>query len=408
MPIKRIKKQVAEQTQAVTETSQEQIKRRPYIIPLMGVLLGLIIVAAILIGHRGLVQPGDAHVVFLADQGHRTVLDTKAKTVGELIDRLNLNLIAEDVVEPARDTPIPEDNFRINIYRARPVTVIDNSNKKVTLTAQKSARAVAQSAGLQLKPEDAASFEQGNVKENVIGEKVVINRATPVNLNLYGSSIPTYTQAKTVGDLLKEKQISLLSGETVNPSEKTAITPGLEVFVLRKDAKLVNVDEVIPIPEQIVQDPSLSFGTTASRQAGSAGKKTVTYLIQDDASGKEVSRTPIHETVIVAAVPKITARGSTVDINGDKTGVMAAAGIAASDYGYANYIISRESNWHVTSQNPSGAYGLCQALPGSKMASAGSDWQTNPVTQLKWCNGYAQGKGGWAASYNYWVSHHYW
>jgi uncharacterized protein YabE (DUF348 family) len=408
MPITKIKKVVTEQTEAVAETSQEQIKRRPYIIPLLGLLLGFIFVAAILIGHRGLVQPGDAHVVFLTDKGHRTVLDTKAKTVGELVDRLNLNLITEDVVEPARDTPIPEDNFRINIYRARPVTVIDNSNKTVTLTAQKSARVVAQISGLQLHPEDAANFEQGNVKENVIGEKVVVSRATPVKLNLYGSPVPTYTQAKTVGDLLKEKQITLLDGESVQPNAKTAVTADMEVFVLRKDAKLVNVEEAIPVPEQVVQDPSLSFGTTAERQAGTAGKKTVTYLIQADGSGREISRTPIHETVTVAAVPKITARGSTIDISGDKSGVMAAAGIAAGDYGYANYIISRESNWHVTAQNASGAYGLCQALPGSKMASAGGDWQTNPVTQLKWCNGYAQAKGGWAASYNYWVSHHYW
>ncbi len=406
MAFRRFRKKVAEQTEAVA--GEEQIKRRPYIIPVGGLVLGLLIVGAILIGHRGFVQPGDAHVVFLTDQGHRTVLDTKAKTVGELVDRLNLNLIAEDVVEPTRDTPIPEDNFRINIYRARPVTVVDKGSKKVTLTAQRSARVTAQESGLQLQPEDVASFEQGDVKANVIGEKVVVSRATPVKLNLYGSSVPTYTQAKTVSDLLKEKQITLLKGESVQPEEKTAVTAGMEVFVLRKDAKLINVDEALPIPEEVVQDASLSFGTTAVRQAGSAGKKTVTYLIQADASGKETSRTAIHETVIVAAVPKITARGSTIDISGDKTGVMAAAGIAAGDYGYANYIISRESNWHVTSQNPSGAYGLCQALPGSKMASAGGDWASNPVTQLKWCNGYAQGRGGWAASYNYWVSHHYW
>lgn len=408
MPIKKIQKQVVEQTQAVAGSSQEQIESRPYIIPLLGLLLGFIIIAAILAGHRGFVQPGDAHVVFLTDQGNRTVIDTKAKTVGELISRLNLNLISEDVVEPSRDTSIPEDNFRINVYRARPVTVIDNSNKTVTLTAQKSARMVAQASGLQLQPEDAANFEQGNVKENVIGEKVVISRATPIKLNLYGSQVPTFTQAKTVGDLLREKQITLLGGESVQPSEKTAITPNLEVFVLRKDAKLVNVDEAIAIPEQIVQDPSLSFGTTAERQAGSPGKKTVTYLIQADASGKEVSRTPIHEIVTVAAVPKITARGSTIDISGDKTGVMAAAGINSGDYGYVNYIVSRESNWHVTSQNSSGAYGLCQALPGSKMSSAGSDWASNPITQLKWCDGYAQKFGGWAGAYNYWLSHHYW
>lgn len=402
------RRKIKEHTQAAADASREHVQRRPYIIPLLGLLLGFVIVGAIFLGHKGLQQPGDAHVVFLTDQGNRTVLDTKAKTVGELIARLNLNLIPEDVVEPTRDTPIPEDNFRINIYRARPVTVVDNNRKIVTLTAQRSARVVAQDAGLQLRPEDAATFDQGNIKENVIGEKVVIGRAVPIQLNLYGSSLVTYTQAQTVGDMLKEKQIDLLPGETVEPSTRTGITPNMEVIVLRKDAKLVNVEEAIPTPEQIVQDPSLSFGTTVVRQSGSPGKEAVTYLIQNDAAGKEVGRTQIHETIITAAVPKITARGTTIDINGDRTGVMAAAGIAGSDYGYVNYIVSRESNWHVTSQNASGAYGLCQALPGSKMSSAGGDWATNPVTQLRWCDGYAQRYGGWAGAYNFWAAHHYW
>lgn len=47
-----------------------------------------------------------------------------------------------------------------------------------------------------------------------------------------------------------------------------------------------------------------------------------------------------------------------------------------------------ESGWNVYAENASGAYGIPQALPGSKMASAGSDWQTNPATQIKWGLGY--------------------
>ncbi|MFE0255039.1 transglycosylase SLT domain-containing protein [Streptomyces sp. NPDC059010] len=48
-------------------------------------------------------------------------------------------------------------------------------------------------------------------------------------------------------------------------------------------------------------------------------------------------------------------------------------------------IVDHESGWNYKAVNPSsGAYGLVQAYPGSKMASAGSDWQTNPATQIKW------------------------
>ncbi|HZX38137.1 MAG TPA: transglycosylase SLT domain-containing protein, partial [Streptomyces sp.] len=65
-------------------------------------------------------------------------------------------------------------------------------------------------------------------------------------------------------------------------------------------------------------------------------------------------------------------------------------------------IVSHESNWDVNASNPSsGAYGLVQALPGGKMASAGADWKTNPETQIKWGLDYMKERygspcGAWA------------
>ena len=67
-----------------------------------------------------------------------------------------------------------------------------------------------------------------------------------------------------------------------------------------------------------------------------------------------------------------------------------------SDYGWGedqfsclDQLWTRESNWNHRAQNPSsGAYGIPQALLGGKMASAGSDWQTNPATQIEWGLGY--------------------
>jgi hypothetical protein len=56
---------------------------------------------------------------------------------------------------------------------------------------------------------------------------------------------------------------------------------------------------------------------------------------------------------------------------------------------------AHESGWNVTAYNPySGAYGLPQALPGSKMASAGPNWQTNAATQIRWGLGYIKGVYG--------------
>jgi hypothetical protein len=60
-----------------------------------------------------------------------------------------------------------------------------------------------------------------------------------------------------------------------------------------------------------------------------------------------------------------------------------------------------ESGWNQYAANASGAYGIPQALPGSKMATAGPDWQSNPTTQIKWGLGYIKGDygtpcGAWA------------
>jgi hypothetical protein len=70
-------------------------------------------------------------------------------------------------------------------------------------------------------------------------------------------------------------------------------------------------------------------------------------------------------------------------------------GYGADEYGCFNNIIIRESNWDVSATNASsGAYGIPQALPGSKMATVASDWRTNPATQITWAIGYMKGRYG--------------
>ncbi len=70
-------------------------------------------------------------------------------------------------------------------------------------------------------------------------------------------------------------------------------------------------------------------------------------------------------------------------------------GFSADQFGCLDSLWTRESNWNVYADNPtSSAYGIPQSLPGSKMASAGSDWATNPVTQITWGLGYIRDRYG--------------
>lgn len=77
---------------------------------------------------------------------------------------------------------------------------------------------------------------------------------------------------------------------------------------------------------------------------------------------------------------------------------------------YMNYILTKESGCRWNARNPSsGAYGVCQALPASKMASAGADYMTNVNTQLKWCDSYAKERyGDWEQAYYFWLRNHWW
>lgn len=400
------------------------IYKRPYLVPVMGLILGLLIVGFITLSKDNYeLRPGDSRVVYLFDSGTKQTLNTKAATVGDLIKKLPLNLIAEDVIEPSLDTPIVEDNFRINVYRARPVTVVDNGTKMVTITAQKSPRVAAQDAGLTVYPEDRATFAQGQIAENTIGEKILIDRATPISFILYGTPLTVRTHSKTVGELLKEKNVVLQKDDTLTPGAETLITENIQVKLVRNGTQVLTVEEAITPPVQYVEDANLSFGATAPRQPGAAGKRAVTYQVVTE-NGIEKSRTVLQQTIIQEPVPQIVARGKAVDVNGDRSAWMAAAGISAGDYGYVNYIVSRESGWcytkwqgeygactpyHGTPTSAGVGYGLCQSTPGYKMASAGADWGSNPITQLRWCNNYAQARHkGWAGAYNYWLANRNW
>ncbi|HEX7745143.1 MAG TPA: transglycosylase SLT domain-containing protein [Micromonosporaceae bacterium] len=81
------------------------------------------------------------------------------------------------------------------------------------------------------------------------------------------------------------------------------------------------------------------------------------------------------------------------------------AGFAIDQMPCLDKLWTKESGWNTQASNPSGAYGIPQALPGSKMATVGDDWETNPATQIKWGLGYIKDRYGtpcdaWAHSQN--------
>lgn len=370
-------------------------------------------------------HPDTSYIAIISHDGVKQTVPTRPQTVGELLKKLNIHVDERDRIEPSVSTPIVQDNFHINVYRAKPVTIYDGSTTTTAFSAGATPRSVLADTGIQVYPEDEITAEPAVhlIAERSLGQKIIINRSVPLTLNVYGNVLPLRTHMRTVSALLKAKNVKLGPQDSVTPELDTPVTPNMQVFVLRKGTQIASETQTIPAPVETVTDTSLSFGTSAVRQEGSAGTKVLTYEIHTE-NGKEVSRTLLQEVITVQPVTRIVARGQAVSIPADKQAVMAQAGIAASDYAFVDYIMSHESGWCPTKTQgqvgvcpgyppdviPTGlGYGLGQATPGTKMASFGDDWKTNPVTQLRWATSYALGRyKSWEAAYNYWTAHHNW
>jgi uncharacterized protein YabE (DUF348 family) len=351
-------------------------------------------------------KPHDAKVVIISHDHEKQIVPTKEATVGQLLDKLNIELNEGDVVEPARSTHIRQDQFRINIYRAVPVEVVDGGTKTFAFSAATTPRAIARQAGVKLYPEDLVNTDpvQNFLKEGSIGEQVVIDRATVVNVDMYGTPIVLRTHAKTVAGLMKEKNIKLSGSDRLSIPANTPITPGMQVGFIRTGTKVETVTEEIAMPVQKINDPSLAYGTTAVRQQGAPGQQTVTYEIAIT-NNVETGRRVIQKVVNKDPVLQIEVRGTNLaGIKGD----MALAGIGPDEYAAADFVISHESGWNPASMSSNGCAGLGQACPASKLANACPNWQNDPVCQLRFFTGYASRYGGWNGAKAAWQRQGWW
>ncbi|MFD3734264.1 transglycosylase SLT domain-containing protein [Streptomyces sp. NPDC058632] len=108
---------------------------------------------------------------------------------------------------------------------------------------------------------------------------------------------------------------------------------------------------------------------------------------------------------LIAAAP---AQAATTATGSAQATAQSMIGDSAQYQCFSN-IVQHESGWNPTATNASsGAYGLVQALPASKMASAGSDWKTNPATQISWGLGYMNERyGSPCAAWDFWQANNW-
>jgi uncharacterized protein YabE (DUF348 family) len=380
----------------------------PRIAIIIASILFVVLTVFFVVSRVGAQAPGDAssgRLVTVHDRGVQTSVLTDAVTVGDALRQAGVTLNESDAVEPAADTKLVASQYDINVYRARPVIVIDSNTKQKVITPYQTGEQIAKSAGITLYDEDTTLLTRNeDIVSDGAGLRLTVDRAVPFTFNLYGTTALARTQGGTVGEMLKEKGVTLGASDRVSPDVSTVLAEGLAVRVWREGKQTIAVDEAISYSIEQIQDGDQYVGYSAVKTSGQPGARSVTYeiIVQD---GAEVGRTEIASITTKKPIAQIEIVGAKIRTvpytgGGSKTEWLTAAGIPQADWGYAESIVQRESSWNPNAVNASsGACGLAQALPCSKVPGN----PLNPIDSLRWQYGYVTARyGGYAGAYAFW------
>lgn len=367
-------------------------------------------------------RPDDSHIVVLYRDGVEQTVLTRAENVGALIDKLQIKLGESDLIEPSLTTEINADNFKIRIFTAEPTTIIYDGKETSLLSPYINNREAVQKAGINLAPEDGVELDySGSISESkIIGRKLLVRRAINVNVVLYGAQISRKTLSKNVSGILKEMNIKPGPSDVISPDLETPIATGTTVFITKQGVEVQALEESIPFTSEVREDAAKTVSYIKTIQAGVNGKKYVFYELNKTTNEK----TKILETVVAEAIGEVIVKGTkTVFASYNTDGIPARVFCGSPKQGnwkninVANAAIGKaladergwtgaefdallelfacESSWNERAGNPySGAYGIPQSWPANKMASFGEDYETNPLTQLRWGLNYIAARYG--------------
>jgi transglycosylase-like protein with SLT domain len=124
-------------------------------------------------------------------------------------------------------------------------------------------------------------------------------------------------------------------------------------------------------------------------------------------AGRGATSTP-QAVVTPTASPAPAAPAPAPTPSVDDARSFALTQIGAEEFSCLDALWQHESDWDPSAENPSsGAYGIAQALPAARMASAGDDWMSNPITQVSWGLDYIAGRYGTACdAWSFWQRHY--
>lgn len=331
--------------------------------------------------------------------GESVQVQTFGGSVSDVLADAGVQIGERDLVLPSLDQAATS---HVVVRHAKQLTVdVDGTTKTVWTTADSVGEAVDElglRGDVQLSASRSSSLDRGVLR---------VSTQKTVHVSVDGQLIDAVSSGDTVRDALIDVGLVLGEDDEVSvPLDATAVD-GLVVVVTRAQSTGETTTEAMPYETQQLEDADLAKGTTKVVTPGKAGVRTTTYDVVTRA-GVVVSRTAVASVVTSEPVTQVVHVGTKevasapAVTNVDPGSAQAIAQQMLLDRGWGDdqfaclvALWNKESGWRVNASNgSSGAYGIPQALPGSKMASAGADWQTNPATQITWGLGYIAGRYG--------------
>ena len=237
-------------------------------------------------------------LVTIYDRGAEKTIVTKARTIREALKLAKFSIDErQDVVEPSLDSEMVAEKYNINIFRARPITIVDGNKRLKVTTAEQTPALIAKAAGIEVFEEDKTTLSNSdNMAVDGANMVMKIDRASMVNFVLYGKESVIRTHAKTVGELLKEKNIDPKKDDTLSVDRSAKIIPGMKIELWRNGKQTITAEEDVKFEVEKVQDANRDSGYREIKQVGENGKKNVTYEVEMK-NGTEVSRKEIASVV---------------------------------------------------------------------------------------------------------------
>lgn len=268
-----------------------------------GVVIGLVIACVAIIALMCVFVPVRAQdkdagrLITVYDRGLKTSFLTHETTLDKALDAANIELDPRDTVEPSRDEELVASEYKVNIYRARPVIVVDGVVRTKTMTPYQTPDRITKDVGITLYPEDKVTLARStDLLGDGAGLQLTIDRAIIFTLDLYGRKTETRTHADTVGEMLKEKGITLGANDRVSVALETAMSPAMELRVWREGKQTTSVDQAVPFTREIIYDADRPLGYRAVQTAGTEGIRTITYEIEIK-DGTEIARSEIARII---------------------------------------------------------------------------------------------------------------